>query len=159
MKRHHAIPVLASLMLAMLVTAAQRASGEPGIAGSALAANEVSADSVLAANPRPAPVSVRGILRDANGSPIRGASIRLTSETDTVRVYSDTFGKFHAKLTATRGVFVFVQAFGYRDLYRSFRASGHPIDAAFALPPPYPLGWTLITEAPLSGESAARRSA
>jgi hypothetical protein len=150
MTRLHAILFLASLMLVMLVSAAQRANGEPNIAGHALAAKaaaSAAADSMLA-HARPAPVAVRGTLRDANGSPIRGATINLMSETDTVRVYSDAAGKFHARLTATRGVFMLVQAYGYRDLLRSFRASGHAIDAAVALPPPYPLGWSIITTAP-----------
>jgi hypothetical protein len=147
MTRLHAVLFLASLMLAMLVTAAQRANGEPSVAGSALAAKAVP-DSTLA-NARPAPVAVRGTLRDANGSPIRGATINLMSETDTVRVFSDASGKFHARLTATRGVFMLVQAYGYRDLLRLFRASGHAIDAALALPPPYPLGGAIITAVPL----------
>ncbi len=146
MTRLHAVLLLASLMLAMLVTTAQRANGEPSVAGSALAA-KATADSSLA-NARPAPVAVRGTLRDANGSPIRGATINLMSETDTVRVYSDAAGKFHARLNATRGVFMLVQAYGYRDLLRLFRASGHAIEAALALPPPYPLGGALITAAP-----------
>lgn len=156
MTRLHSVLFLASLMLAMLVTAAQRANGEPSVAGSALAAKSAksaqtaqtaAADSSLA-NARPAPVAVRGTLRDANGSPIRGATINLMSETDTVRVYSDAAGKFHARLNATRGVFMLVQAYGYRDLLRLFRASGHAIEAALALPPPYPLGGALITAAP-----------
>lgn len=102
-----------------------------------------SADSTVAT--QPAPVDVHGIVRDANGSPIRGATIRLMSETDTVRVRSDGYGKFHARLTAMRGVYVLVQAFGYRDLFRAFRAAGQPIDAALALPPPYPLGGVAVT--------------
>ena len=151
MTRLHAILFLASLMLAMLVTAAQRANSEPSVAGNALAAQRTAsaaADDSSLANARPAPVAVRGTLRDANGSPIRGATINLMSETDTVRVYSDAAGKFHARLTATRGVFMLVQAYGYRDLLRLFRASGHAIDAALALPPPYPLGGAIITAAP-----------
>jgi hypothetical protein len=141
--RLHTILLVASLMLVMLITAAQYASGEPSVPSNALMA-KAAADSALA-DARPGPVAVRGTLRDANGSPIRGATIHMMSETDTVRVFSDSAGKFHARLTATRGVYMVVQAYGYRDLYRSFRPSGHAIDAALALPPPYPLGGTLIT--------------
>lgn len=148
--RLHAILFFASLMLVMLITAAQYASGAPSVPSGALAAQSTAsaADDSSLANARPAPVAVRGTLRDANGSPIRGATINLMSETDTVRVYSNAEGKFHARLTATRGVSMVVQAYGYRDLYRSFRASGHGIDAALALPPPYPLGGVIITAAP-----------
>jgi hypothetical protein len=145
--RLHAILLFASLMLVMLITAAQFASGAPSVPSNALAAKAAAADSTLA-NARPGPVAVRGTLSDANGSPIRGATINLMSETDTVRVYSNAEGKFHARLTATRGVSMVVQAYGYRNLYRSFRASGHGIDAALALPPPYPLGGAIITAAP-----------
>jgi hypothetical protein len=90
-------------------------------------------------------VDVRGVVRDANGTPIRGATIRLMSETDTVRVRSDGSGRFHARLTATRGVNLLVQAYGYRDLARTYLASGRPIEAALALPPPYPLGGVAVT--------------
>jgi hypothetical protein len=117
------------------------------VAGKAAAADKpqplASADSTVATHP--SPVDVHGVVRDANGSPIRGATIRLMSETDTVRVRSDELGKFHARLTATRGVYLLVQAYGYRDLLRTFRASGRPIDAALALPPPYPLGGVAVT--------------
>lgn len=110
------------------------------------------ADSTVATHP--APVDVRGIVRDANGSPVRGATIRLMSETDTVRVRSDGYGKFHGRLTAMRGVYVLVQAYGFRDLFRAFRASGRPIDAALALPPPYPLGGAAVTlrDTPTAGK-------
>lgn len=111
------------------------------------------ADSTVATHPEP--VDVHGILRDANGSPVRGATIRLMSETDTVRVRSDGYGKFHARLSALRGVYVLVQAFGFRDLFRVFRAAGGPIDAALALPPPYPLGGVAVT---LREESSPSRA-
>ena len=119
------------------------------VAGKSMAASTqapqplAAADSTVATHP--APVDVHGIVRDANGSPVRGATIRLMSETDTVRVRSDGAGKFHARLSAMRGVYVLVQAFGFRDLFRAYRASGRPIDAALALPPPYPLGGVAVT--------------
>ena len=133
--------ILHALTLAILIVAGKAAaantSNAPG--SQPLAAT----DSTVATHPEP--VDVHGVVRDANGSPIRGATIRLTSETDTVRVKSDGSGKFHARLTATRGVYLLVQAFGYRDLFRVVRASGRPIDAALALPPPYPLGGVAVT--------------
>jgi hypothetical protein len=99
-----------------------------------------------AATRTPERVEVRGVVHDANGGPVRGASIRVMSETDTVDVQSNGDGRFLARVTATRGVRVLVQAFGYRDLVRSFRAAGRPvIQAALALPPPYPLAGVTIT--------------
>jgi hypothetical protein len=133
--------VLHALTLALLIVAGKAAAANPSNTPGPppLAA----ADSMVATHPEP--VDVNGVVRDANGSPIRGATIRVTSETDTVRVKSDGSGKFHARVTATRGVYLLVQAFGYRDLLRVFRASGRPIDAALALPPPYPLGGVAVT--------------
>jgi hypothetical protein len=132
---------LHALTLALLVVAGKAAAaGTPAAQGPQPLA---SADSMVATHP--SPVDVHGVVRDANGSPIRGATIRLMSETDTVRVRSDESGKFHARLTATRGVYLLVQAYGFRDLFRAFRASGRPIDAALALPPPYPLGGVAVT--------------
>ncbi|MGE5178559.1 MAG: TonB-dependent receptor [Bacteroidota bacterium] len=87
-----------------------------------------------------------GFVHDANGGPVRGANIRVMSETDTVDVQSNSDGRFRARVTATRGVRVRVRAFGYRDLFRSFRAAGNPvIQAALALPPPYPLAGVTVT--------------
>ena len=95
----------------------------------------------------PSRVEIRGFVHDANGGPVRGATIRLMSETDTVQVSSDGSGRFHARLTATRGVRVLVQAYGYRDLVRSFGATRSVIQAALSLPPPYPMGWVTVTMA------------
>lgn len=131
----------ASFLLVMLLATAQPARAESSVPDSMVAGH---ADSTVAADPRP--VDVRGVVRDANGSPIRGATIRLTSETDTVRIYSDGAGRFHARITATRGVNLLVRAYGYRDLLRAYRSLGRPtIDAALALPPPYPLGGVTVT--------------
>ena len=134
------------------------------VAGKSMAASSQTpqpleaADSTVAT--QPAPGDVHGIVRDANGSPVRGATIRLMSETDTVRVRSDGSGKFHARLSAMRGVYVLVQAFGFRDLFRAYRASGRPIDAALALPPPYPLGGVAVTlREKLTEPSALRKGA
>jgi hypothetical protein len=138
---------LALLVVAGKATAASTQEPQPLAAADSTAATQ------------PAPVDVRGIVRDANGSPVRGATIRLTSETDTVRVRSDGYGKFHARLSATRGVYVLVQAYGYRDLFRTFRTSGRPIDAALALPPPYPLGGVAITLLEVTERSALREGA
>jgi hypothetical protein len=139
---------LHTLALALLVVAGKSVAAEAK-GPQPLAA----ADSTVATHP--APVDVRGIVRDANGSPVRGATIRLMSETDTVRVRSDGYGKFHGRLTAMRGVYVLVQAYGFRDLFRAFRAADGPIDAALALPPPYPLGGVAVT---LREESSPNRA-
>lgn len=103
-------------------------------------------DSTLAPH-GPTRVVIRGVVRDANGGPVRGATIRLMSETDTVVVQSDATGRFRGRITAQRGVQVIVRAYGYRDLVRTIQASRTVIQAAFALPPPYPLGWVTITMA------------
>jgi hypothetical protein len=143
------LPLLAALALAMLTATGGRAVADVGAADPAPASNTVAADSVVAAHP-PAPVKIRGMVRDANGSPIRGAVIRLMSEVDTVRVQSDGSGRFHARLNVSRGVSVIVQAYGYRDLVRSFRANGGPIVAALALLPPYPLGGITVSALPVT---------
>lgn len=107
----------------------------------------------------PSRVEIRGFVHDANGGPVRGATIRLMSETDTVQTQSDGTGRFHARITATRGVRVLVQAYGYRDLVRSFGASRTVIQAALSLPPPYPLGWVTVTMADIPcEESSGQRS-
>lgn len=95
----------------------------------------------------PSRVVIRGVVRDANGGPVRGATIRFMSETDTLEVQTDRSGKFRGALTVVREVDVMVRAYGYRDLVRTYRASRPVIQAAFALPPPYPLGWVTITRA------------
>jgi carboxypeptidase family protein len=118
---------------------------------------EAFADSTAAPH-APSRVEIRGFVHDANGGPVRGATIRLTSETDTVQVSSDASGRFHARLTAERGVRVLVQAYGYRDLVRSFRASRSVIQAALALPPPYPLGWVTVTMADSPCEDLGQHS-
>ena len=124
--------------------AAQTPAPDPSAAPTATQTS--AADS--AATRIPERVEVRGIVHDANGGPVRGANIRVMSETDTVDVQSNGDGRFQARVTATRGVRVLVQAFGYRDLVRSFRAAGKPvIQAALALPPPYPLAGVTITAA------------
>jgi len=135
------IRLLASFLLVTLLAAPQHARADSS-ATKRMFAGPIP-DSTVAFDPRP--VDVRGVVRDANGSPIRGATIRLTSETDTVRVHSDGAGRFHARITAGRDVLVLVRAYGYRDMIRDYRASGRPIDAALALPPPYPLGGVTIT--------------
>jgi len=101
----------------------------------------------IAANHAPTRIMVRGYVHDANGSPVRAATIRVMSNTDTVQVQSDGTGKFKARLTAAGGVRVLVQAYGYRDLVRVFYGTQAVIQAPLALPPPYPLGWVTVTMA------------
>jgi len=105
---------------------------------------ETPSDSTAAPH-APTRVEIRGFVHDANGGPVRGATVRIMSESDTVRVTSDGSGRFHGKLTATSDVQVLVQAYGYRDLVRTYEVSQPVIQAGLALPPPYPLGWVTVT--------------
>lgn len=145
MDRLPKFPMMASMMVAALLAAGglhtARAAAEPDPS-----TPQASTDSATVSH-SPTRVEIRGFVHDANGSPVRGATIRLTSETDTVRVQSDGTGRFRARITATNGVRVLVQAYGYRDMARSFRASHAVIQAALSLPPPYPLGWVTVTMA------------
>jgi len=148
----------ASVVAVLIGTGLLATSGHTSLAGTvpaAVAAAVADSTATISKTPammasdtttahRPHPVEVRGVVQDANGGPVRGATIRLTSETDTLLIHSDGAGRFHATLTASRGVSLLVQAYGYRDLVRSYRAYGRPIDAALALPPPYPLGWVTV---------------
>lgn len=95
----------------------------------------------------PTRVEIRGFVHDANGGPVRGATVRLMSESDTVKVTSDGSGRFHGRLTALNGVRVLVQAYGYRDQLRTYQVSQPVIQVGLALPPPYPLGWVTVTMA------------
>lgn len=95
----------------------------------------------------PTRVEIRGFVHDANGGPVRGATVRLMSESDTVRVMSDGSGHFHGRLTALDGVRVLVQAYGYRDQLRTYQVSQPVLQVGLALPPPYPLGWVTVTMA------------
>lgn len=150
MDRHRCTPAYATFLFAALFAAAPlHAAPAPDAPSSDDFANPVADGSLdsIAVPHAPAPILIRGTIRDANGGPVRGAVVRLMSETDTIRVQSDGSGHFRGRLTATRGVRVLVQAYGYRDLVRSFRASRSVIQAALALPPPYPLGWVTVTMA------------
>lgn len=146
MDRLPKIPIVAgALMAAFFVTGSLNA---PASAEPAKPAPDSQVQSDSSETPHgPSRVEIRGFVHDANGGPVRGATIRLMSETDTVRVSSDGSGRFHASLTAMRGVRVLVQAYGYRDLVRSYGATRSVIQAALALPPPYPLGWVTVTMA------------
>lgn len=148
MTRLPKIQILASVLAAALFVAgwgADRAVAAP--TDTAPNAQAVSDSTASTAAHGPSRVEIRGFVHDANGGPVRGATIRLMSETDTVQVSSDGSGHFRARLTATRGVRVLVQAYGYRDLVRIYGASRSVIQAALALPPPYPLGWVTVTMA------------
>jgi hypothetical protein len=147
MDRLPKIPILASaLMAALFVTGNLNAIPAGAEPAKPAPDPQVQSDSTEAPH-GPSRVEIRGFVHDANGGPVRGATIRLMSETDTVRVSSDGSGRFHASLTAMRGVRVLVQAYGYRDLVRSYGATRSVIQAALALPPPYPLGWVTVTMA------------
>ena len=93
----------------------------------------------------PTRVEIRGFVHDANGGPVRGATVRIMSESDTVRVTSDGSGRFRGRLTATSDVQVLVQAYGYRDQVRTYQVSQSVLQVGLALPPPYPLGWVTVT--------------
>ena len=147
MDRLPKFPTLAgALVAALIVTGGLNATAAGATPDNPDASTRAESDS-SAASHAPTSVVIRGFVHDANGGPVRGATIRLTSETDTVQVQSDGTGRFHARITATAGVRVLVQAYGYRDLVRSYRASSSVIQAALALPPPYPLGWVTVTMA------------
>jgi len=147
MDRLPKIPTLAgALVAALIITGGLNATQAGAAPDKPDAATRAESDSSVASH-APTSVVIRGFVHDANGGPVRGATIRLTSETDTVQVQSDGTGRFHARITATAGVRVLVQAYGYRDLVRSYRASSAVIQAALALPPPYPLGWVTVTMA------------
>ncbi len=152
MDRTHIDRMIASSLLAALLAVAAPGAGtawsEPAPAGAPEleSAPDVEADSTAGPR-RPSRVVIHGVVRDANGGPVRGATIRLMSETDTLEVQCDALGKFRGRLTALQGVKVLVRAYGYRDQVRTIRASRSVIQAAFALPPPYPLGWTTVTMA------------
>ena len=83
------------------------------------------------------PVDIRGTVRDANGSPVRNASIRLMSDSDTLDVVTDGSGRFHGRLPTRNDVAVRVRAPGYRDLVRFVKSATRPV--SLTLPPPYPM--------------------
>ena len=147
MSRHLSISSMASVLLMALL--AGGSIGKPAAAEPAT--DRISAPSDFPYDSTglrgPSRIEIRGFVSDANGGPVRGATIRLMSESDTVKTRSDATGRFHARVTATKGVRVLVQAYGYRDLVRSYRASRPVIQAALALLPPYPLGWVTVTMA------------
>jgi hypothetical protein len=145
------MPLKASVLLAALIAAAAP-SPTPAIAAPTQPETIAAPDDSTAHGP--SRVEIRGFVHDANGGPVRGATIRLMSETDTVQTQSDGTGRFHARITATKGIRVLVQAYGYRDLLRSYGASRTVIQAALALPPPYPLGWVTVTMADTPREIA-----
>lgn len=151
MDRTHIDRMIASSLLAALLAVAGpgTAWSEPAPAGAPELESAPHFEADSTAGPRrPSRVVIHGVVRDANGGPVRGATIRLMSETDTLEVQCDALGKFRGRLTALQGVKVLVRAYGYRDQVRTIRASRSVIQAAFALPPPYPLGWTTVTMAP-----------
>jgi hypothetical protein len=141
------IQVLASVLIAALFATGSMNASRAGAAPTDTEPDAHAFSDSSAASHGPSRVEVRGFVHDANGGPVRGATIRLMSETDTVQVASDGYGHFRARLTANRGVRVLVQAYGYRDLVRIYGASRSVIQAALALPPPYPLGWVTVTMA------------
>ena len=115
--------------------------------------SEVSAEEARA----PVPVEIRGKIRDANGSPVRRASVRLMSETDTLDVVTDASGRFRGSLPARRTVAVRVRAAGYRDFVRYVNPEGHPVGVSLTLPPPYPMASVTVT-ASLDAEDSRPRS-
>jgi hypothetical protein len=114
----------ALVLIVVSPVVARQATAEPATRDSATALTSV-------------PVEIRGTVKDANGNPVRNASVRLMSDSDTLDVVTDRSGRFHGRLPMKKDVAVRVRAPGYRDMVRFVKSAARPV--SLTLPPPYPM--------------------